>query len=153
MVITRTDSNSSTVLVIENDPLMLTAIGSVLQKNGHRAVLARTIEVAQQPIPQGQPDVIVLSIDDLRTGCQLANSLRQSETTRDVPILFLVPEQTQEWMAQLANQGGLFSMLKPIDTAALLELIDKAVWLHHIARGRLGGTKSHINQNDWITLD
>jgi CheY-like chemotaxis protein len=95
----RTDQVASTILVIDNDPLMLTAIGSVLDMQGHRCVLARNEVMSLDSIAKNQFDVIVLSIDQLQRGCDFAAKLRgpqhisdgQQPANRDVPIIFLVP--------------------------------------------------------------
>lgn len=149
----RTDRASATVLLIENDPLLLTAMGSVMNMQGYRAVLARTEAIAMESISAGQFDVIVLSIDALQSGCDFAARLRSSESSRDVPIIFLVPELSASWSSQLSAHGGIFSMLKPIEPYGLIELVDKALWMPHVVKGRLGKTGNQVSsQRDWISL-
>ena len=105
-------------------------------------------------ILKGHFDVIVLSIDDLNAGCLFASKLRSSDDTRDVPIIFLVPEQTKLWTSMLAAHGGVFSMLKPIDPEGLVELVDKALWMPHVARCRIGAPNlAYVNTDDWVTLN
>ncbi len=153
MTFTRTDSVSSSILVVENDPLMLTAICSLMDMQGHRPVMARTEEVAMQAIASNQFDAIVLSIDGLDAGCRFATELRSTNATRDVPILFLVPEQNPNWSSRLAAHGGVFSLLKPVDPHALIELIEKVLWMPHVAKGRMGAPNiSFGNQQDWVKL-
>lgn len=173
----RVDGGTVSVLIVEQDPLMLTAIGSVLNMQGYRCVLARTEQVAlhalgsdakpdaepdsepaksSQQLNQTQPtslDLIVLSIDDLDSGCQFAGKLRSNERTQDVPIIFLVPELSMQWSERLAKQGGVFSMLKPIEPEALIDLVEKAIWIPHIVKGRLGTIHPHLKwQSDWTSL-
>lgn len=149
----RTDSTQPSVLVIDNDPLMLTAMGSVMNAQGYRCVLARTEKVAMESIAAGQFDVIVLSIDRLDQGCEFAARLRSSEITKDAPIIFLVPELKQDWSAKLSAQGGVFSMLKPVEPNGLAELVEKALWMPHVANSRLGAPSAHLSkQSDWISL-
>lgn len=153
MVFTRVDHVSSSVLIIDNDPLMLTAMGSVLDMQGHRAVLARNEEMAIQAIAAGQFDVIILSIEQLQSGCDFASRLRGPAVARDLPIIFLVPELSNDWLAKLAAHGGVFSILKPVDPHALIDLVEKALWMPHVARGRSGALPAqHAVQNDWIKL-
>lgn len=157
----RTDQVASTILVIDNDPLMLTAIGSVLDMQGHRCVLARNEVMSLDSIAKNQFDVIVLSIDQLQRGCDFAAKLRgpqhisdgQQPANRDVPIIFLVPELSADWLPKLAACGGVFSLLKPIDPYALIDLVEKALWMPHVAQGRSGVPAAHLSmQNDWIKL-
>ncbi len=153
MNITRVDSGTSSVLVIDNDPLMLTAMGAVLNMQGHRAVLARNEDMAMQSIVAGQFDVIILSVEQLQAGCDFAAKLRAPAIARDIPIIFLVPELSNAWLTKLAAHGGVFCILKPIDPAALIDLVEKVLWLPHVAKGRLGTAKEHLShQNDWVKL-
>lgn len=153
MTFLRTDTVASSVLLIDNDPLMLTAMGSVLDMQSHRAVLARNEEMALRSIAEGQFDVIVLSIEQLASGCAFAAKLRASENAGDVPIIFLVPELSRSWLPKLASHGGVYCLLKPIDPYALIELVERALWLPHIARGRSGAPPAHLHQqSDWVTL-
>ncbi len=153
MTFSRTDQIASDVLVIDNDPLMLTAIGSVLNMQGHRTVLARTEEMALQSVVAGQFDVVVLSIDQLSSGCGFAAKLRVPELSRDVPIIFLVPELSAQWLPKLAAHGGVYSLLKPVDPYALIDLVEKTLWMPHIAKNRSGSPAAHFSQQkDWVKL-
>ncbi|MEM7473483.1 MAG: response regulator [Planctomycetota bacterium] len=148
-----TEKVRASVLVIDNDPLMLTAMGSILDMQGHRAVMARTEAIAIEQIQEGQFDVIVLSIDKLESGCEFAKRLRGFETTQDIPVIFLIPENSKDWGDELAKQGGVFSMQQPIDPEHLTELVDKALWMPHVARSRAGSSQAHMSrQSDWVKL-
>ena len=143
----------SSVLVIENDPLMLTAMGSIFNMQGHRAVMARTEAIAMEQIQAGQFDVIVLNIEKLEAGCQFAAKLRGFETTQDIPVIFLVPETAEGWEGELAKHGGVFSMKQPIEPEQLTELLEKALWMPHVARSRTGSGSAHLSrQSDWVKL-
>lgn len=168
MTFMRTDVARSRILLIDSDPLMLTAMGAVMDMQGHRAVLARNEEMALRAIAEGQFDVIVLSIEALASGCGFAAKLRGPEMARDVPVIFLVPELANEWLAQLSAHGGVFCLLKPVDPYELIELVEKSLWLPHIAQGRIAHADSvkssgsgkggrppanHLaQQSDWVKL-
>lgn len=168
MTFQRTDAAASSILLIDSDPLMLTAMGAVMDMQGHRVVLARNEEMALRSIGAGQFDVIVLSIENLASGCDFAAQLRGPEIARDVPIIFLVPELSRHWLAQLSAHGGVFCLLKPVDPYELIELVEKSLWLPHVAHGRLVHARSgkasspsngssppaaHLpQQSDWVKL-
>lgn len=152
-ILVRRDCPAS-ILVVDQDPLMLTAIGAVLNMQGHRAVLARDERVALASIASGEHDVVILSIDELNSGCELTERLRSTSATAEIPIIFLVPELSVAWRSRLSEHGGVFSMLKPIEPEDLIELVDKVLWLPHVARSRLGAGGHHLAaQSDWISLD
>lgn len=157
MTYSRTDNMTASVLIIEPDPLMLTAMGSVLNTGGHRAVMARTEAVAMESIEQGEFDAIILSIEQLESGCQFASRLRSQPTTCDTPVIFLVPALSAEWSEPLAAQGGAFSMLKPVQPDSLIDLVEKALWLPHVAHSHQMLKKSvpaprSTSARDWVKL-
>lgn len=146
------DSRPS-VLVIDSDPLMLTAMGSVLDMQGHRAVMARNEQMAMASIQAGEFDVIVLAIESCEKGCEFAGKLRGFENTRDIPILFLVPETAKDWGKALAEQGGVYSMQQPIEPDALTELVERMLVLPHVARSHDSLKPTHLpRQTDWVKL-
>ncbi len=168
MTFLRMDAAASTVLLIDSDPLMLAAMGAVMDMQGHRAVLARNEEMALRSIAEGQFDVIVLSIEALDSGCDFAAKLRGPEIARDVPVIFLVPEISSHWLPRLSAHGGVFCLLKPVDPHELIELVEKSLWLPHVAHGRLAQAgvsaasragvagsppAAHLTQqSDWVRL-
>ncbi|MFN3193733.1 MAG: two-component system response regulator [Aureliella sp.] len=148
----RADDRAS-VLVIDTDPFMLTAMAAALDTQGYKAVMARTRDIAIDSIRSGDFDVIVLSIQQLESGCSFAKELRQGEHASDVPIVFLIPTGNADWSPQLAAHGGTFSMESPGQPEELLELIEKSLVLPHLAKSKSGrGTAALKRQSDWISL-
>lgn len=144
----------ASVLVIEPDALLLTAIGGALDMNGHSATLARNEEVAQQALLNKTIDLIILGIQELDEGCEFAARLRAQPAHVDIPIIFLVPELSSHWAVNLQAQGGVFCILRSMDPHELLDLVQKALWMPHLAKRRSAPTAPH-NQpaTDWIKLD
>ena len=153
MEIRRFDLVTPTVLVVDRDPLMLTAMASVLDMQGHRALLARTEEIALKAIETDDVDLIVLAIEELSAGCEFAGRLRSLEKTRDVPVIFLVPRLDAQWQFQLQAHGGIYSLLQPVDPHELINLVERAVWLPHVANSKIGApSPHHPTAKDWIHL-
>lgn len=147
---------SASVLVIESDALLLTAIGGALDMNGHKATLARTEEVAQQALVTQAIDLIILGIEELETGCAFAARLRSQPNHAEIPIIFIVPQLSSHWAANLQEQGGVFCILRSMDPHELLDLVQKALWMPHIAKRRTSPGPLHNNPSaasDWIKLE
>jgi PleD family two-component response regulator len=145
---------SSTVLVVHSDALMLTAIGGVLDMQGYRVLLARTEPVAAQALATTPVDLIILAIDALETGCQFAARLRNTEATREVPVIFVVPELSTEAMGELSQHGGVYCVLANVDPNELIDLVDKALWMPHLTKLRSAPPAAHLSvSQDWIKLD
>lgn len=144
---------SASVLVIESDALLLTAIGGALDMNGHKATLARTEEVAQQALINKSIDLIILGIDDLDTGCSFAGRLRAQPGHAEIPIIFIVPQLSSHWAASLQEQGGVFCILRSMDPDELLDLVQKALWMPHLANRRNVAPTQQASSSDWVKLD
>lgn len=145
---------SSTILVVDADALMLTAVGGVLDLQGHKAILARSEQVAAQALQSQTIDLIILSIDELQTGCDFATRLRASETTCEVPIIFIVPELAAQWSVSLQEHGGVFCVLRSVDPHHLIDLVEKALWLPYLAQRRASPPPAHLSKTtDWVKLD
>lgn len=150
---------ASTVLVIDSDALMLTAVAGVLDMQGYKAVLARTEQVAAQALQSQAIDLIILSIDQLEPGCQFAARLRASETTHEIPIVFIVPTLISAWTGPLQEHGGVYCVSRAVDPHDLIDLVEKALWMPHVAQRRASPPNSHLGKsnatqsNDWVKLD
>lgn len=144
---------SASVLVIESDALLLTAIGAALDMNGHKVTMARTEDVAQKALQSQTIDLIILGIEDLETGCAFAARLRSQPAHADIPIIFTVPQLSSHWAANLQEQGGVFCILRSMDPHELLDLVQKALWMPHLAHKRIASPGIHANPTDWVKLD
>lgn len=145
---------SSTILVVDADALMLTAIGGVLDMQGHRVTLARSESVAAKALAGQQIDLIVLAIDAIAAGCDFAARLRGESTTREIPIIFIVPELTAASQSKLQAQGGVYCVLRSVDPHHLIDLVEKALWLPHVAQRHAALPQPHLQANhDWVRLE
>ena len=113
-------------------------------------------EVAQQALNSKNIDLIILGIEELETGCAFAARLRSQPTHADIPIIFIVPQLSSHWAANLQEQGGVFCILRSMDPDELLDLVQKALWMPHLAERRRtpGKPTTHPNApTDWVKLD
>lgn len=153
MTIQNRHSSHAAVLVIDSDPLMLTALAATLDMHGYRAILARNEAIAHQALANEPIDLIVLSINQLEEGCDFAERLRSGSQSHDLPIIFLAPELSQTWTDSLQSHGGVTCMLKPIDPHALVEFVEKALWMPHLAQRRIRPPAAHLGRvADWVRL-
>lgn len=144
----------STVLVIDADALMLTAVGGVLDMQGHKAILARSEQVAAQALASQAIDLIILSIDEPAAGCDFAARLRAGESTSEIPVIFIAPELAVSWSERLQQHGGVYCVLRSVDPHHLIDLVEKALWLPHLAQRRVRVPPAHLNKTtDWVRLD
>jgi len=140
------------ILVVERDPLMLTGISAVLDMQGYRCFLARDIEIAAQATETLQFDLIVLSVENsLEAAVAGASKLRIHQRAAGLPIIFLAPRLEADWIGPLNSVGGVYCVPKPFEPELLIELVEKALCMPHLATARVAPPKAHFG-NAWVKL-
>lgn len=140
------------ILIVEQDPLILTGISAILDQKGYRCFLSRDLSVAEKAVETLTFDLFVLSIgDDVSEGEAMANRLHAYESCSDVPIIFVAPRFENSWIGRLNAVGGVYCIPRPLDPYLLMDLVDRAVWMPHLALARLSPPKAHFS-NQWVRL-
>lgn len=140
------------ILVIEPDSLYLTGIAAVLDSTGYRCFLARDVDVAVEATASTQFDLIVFSINEnIEKAVADAKRLKVGQKAIDLPIVFLAPRLDVEWIGPLNGVGGVYCLPKPFEPEVLMELVDKAIWMPHVATARIAPPKAHFS-NEWVRL-
>jgi DNA-binding response OmpR family regulator len=140
------------ILIVENDPLLLTGMSAILDQKGYRCFLARDTSVGLKATQAMTFDLIVLSFG--RNAIQAANDacqLRGLDTTRELPVLFLAETFEPTWIEPLNLAGGVYCLPKPFDPEVFLDLVDKALCLPHLAVAKIAPPKAHFAK-DWVRL-
>lgn len=108
------------ILVVDDDEGYLAGIKELLELRGYETVLAATFEEAQRALRENAPDLLMA---DVRLGP--FNGL-QLIATGQVRIPTIVVSGFDDPVLQAdAKAFGADYLVKPIDTAALLALIDR----------------------------
>jgi CheY-like chemotaxis protein len=128
------------VLLIDAEPLNLTALAATLHARGYEVHCAADRAAALKAAGEQSLDLIICDTN-LRgeDGVALAEELRQLPERSDVPVMFLCGSQLPDVILRTHRQGTSFHIRKPIDAKLLLELTEKALWMPHLV-------KSHINR-------
>ena len=141
-----------TVLVVEPDPLMLTAMAAVLDSAGLRCTLARSQEVAIAAASQSQFDLMVVSIgEDVLPAAAATAQLRAAGPSGPVPVIFVAPRLDPSWIEPLNAAGGVYCLTRPFEPAKLIELAEQATALEHVSVSRLSPPKAHFAK-EWVRL-
>ena len=145
------------ILVVEPDPVMLTAVAAILDMQGYRCFLARTVEVATQATSQFPLDLIVFSLGESMLGESIdqalvdAKRLRSTPMSEGVPIIFIASHPNVDWIGPLNSVGGVYCLPKNFEPQMLLDAVEKTLWMPHLAVARVAPPKSHLS-NTWIKL-
>lgn len=108
------------ILVVDDNEDYLAGMKELLELHGHEPLLARTFEEGQRALREDRPDLLIA---DVRLGP--FNGLQLISTGR-VRIPTIVVSGFDDPVLQTdARAFGADYLVKPIETAALLALIDK----------------------------
>ncbi len=85
---------TTNILVVDDNPANLTAVGAVLEPLGQRVVLAKSGEEALQQLLMGDYSVVLLDVMmPGMTGFDVARMMRARERTKNVPIIFFTAKE------------------------------------------------------------
>jgi CheY-like chemotaxis protein len=116
------------VLVVDDDPDILTLFQLQLRRSGHDTTGASSGADALAIVDtQGDPDVAVLDISmPGMDGFELLKALRARPTTHNLPVIFLSARVQPEDIAAGKALGADY-LTKPFSPTDLLAAIDRAV--------------------------
>lgn len=119
-------SPAKTVLVCDDDPVILRLLQVNLELEGYRVLTANNGEEAVEVARSDHPDLVILDIMMPRlNGYEAAEKLRAAPETATLPIVFLSAKaQTSD--AERARSYGVEEYLtKPFDPSHLLEVVER----------------------------
>jgi PAS domain S-box-containing protein len=128
-------NNNSCVLLIEDEPITLTALKFALQNKGYRVLQANGGEEGLEMALRDAPDLIVLGlIMPGMSGFEVANRLQDNKNTEEIPILILTAmDLSSADRAQLAGKVWRIEEKGSLATSEFVHLVETAA-----ARNRTG---------------
>lgn len=126
------------ILVVDPDPLTLTAIAAALHLSGYESHCARDSEAALKAAADEQLDLIICDTNlEGESGLELCREIRLMEGKEDVPVMFVSSSQAPDIIHRAHEAGGAYYLRKPFDPNVLLELVEKALWMPHLVESNL----------------
>jgi response regulator NasT len=108
------------ILLVDDDPLLLEFISTVLQHAGYDTVKAGSAPEAVQRVQERGADIALALLDITMpgmTGLELAQRLKDHT---EVPFMFLSSVDDANTARQAASHGAVGFVVKPVDAARLL---------------------------------
>lgn len=128
-------STTSSVLVVDDEPMICRALERQLRPRGYDVATAATGVEALEAIRSRDFDVILSDINmPGMSGVDLLRIVRAYDL--DVPVLLMTGNPTIESAVDAVSLGALEYLRKPMDTAAVLEAVARASRLHRLAKCR-----------------
>ena len=122
------------VLVIDDEAEVLGQVATVLNAAGYVCQCCDTAEAAIELARSNPPDLILSDINlHGHSGLELCEQIKQDPGLVEVPVMFLSGAQIPDIIRRSHAVGGSYYLRKPFDPEVLLELIQKALWMPHVA--------------------
>jgi putative two-component system response regulator len=126
------------ILLIDHDPLLITGMAAVLDREGYECHLARDPEAAVKAARALDLDLIVCDVNlNGYSGLSLVRELREEHGQRDVPVMFLSQQQLPDVIHRTFDATGAYYLRKPFEPQLLMELVAQALWMPHLVTSRL----------------
>lgn len=121
-----TATSVRTILLVDDDRLVLTTLSSGLVSEGYRVVAAESVTEAEDLLASGmRPDLAIVDvIMPERSGLELARRLRDLD---HIPFLLLTATADPKVVDEARTGGALTYIVKPIDVFQLVPAIEAAL--------------------------
>jgi CheY-like chemotaxis protein len=115
------------ILLVDDDPLLLDYLVTVLRHAGHDTLAARSAAEALQHVAEREADIALALLDvnmPGMSGLELAQRLKEHTS---VAFMFLSSVDDAETARAAASHGAVGYLVKPVDAARLLPAFESAL--------------------------
>ena len=116
------------VLIVDDEEQILQLVAGLLEAKGYEVATASHGEEALRRVEERRPDAVLLDIMmPGLDGATVAQQLRESPETADIPIIFLTGlVDANEMSTRGPKIGGQFFLAKPFDAERLYRVLELA---------------------------
>ena len=133
-----TETPQSTVLIVDDEPINIRQIGSLLESRYQISVATngeQALKIAQR---HPQPDLILLDIMmPFMDGYEVCKILKNAPQTCQIPIIFLTSNHAEEDEAKGLALGAIDYIKKPFRPLVDMKRIDNQIQLHQLKSRQL----------------
>jgi DNA-binding response OmpR family regulator len=124
------------ILVVDDEPAMVGALGALLGQAGHRIIAAYDGEEALRRFREDAPDLVLLDL--AMPGLDGATVCRRIREVSDTPVIVVSGERDHSVTIELLDMGADDYVRKPFRSDELLARV-RAVSRRSVGRGPRGG--------------
>lgn len=118
------NTNGIKILVVDDEPDIVTIIDKILKKSGYEVITANDGLECIDKVSREQPDLILLdNIMPNMDGLTVLSKLKASKKTEDIPVIMVTALADQEHITGAQKGGAVEYIIKPFDYTVLLEKI------------------------------
>jgi len=121
------ESKKKCILVVDDEPDIVTLIKSRLEANGYEVISAYNGKDGYEKAVESNPDMILLDLMmPIMDGYEAGRKLKDNPKTKDIPIILFTAASAEEVAKKGADTiEAIDYVVKPFDDAALLFLINR----------------------------
>ncbi len=136
------------ILVVDDNPLNIKILSSLLNKHGYVVRAAHSGEEALLEVSQSHPDLILLDImmPDL-SGYEVCCQLRKNTSTAKIPIIFLSALHEPHEKVEAFRSGGNDYIMKPFHAEEVIARIENQLNIQQLRR-ELESSKRNLEQQN-----
>lgn len=117
---------SKKILIVDDSESIREIVSFTLENAGHDVVKANDGQDALKFLNGDKIDLIITDLHmPVMDGIELIKKVRQNETYKYIPILFLTTESQTEKKIEAKNAGATGWIIKPFMPAKLIEAVKK----------------------------
>jgi CheY-like chemotaxis protein len=119
-----TSSAPSKVLVVDDDPEIVTFLSTLLELEGIESSVATSAAAALEQLQQTRPDLVLLDIAmPDRDGIDLCKELKSDPRTAEVPVFVVSARPGKDVVERALAAGAEEFIRKPFENAELISRI------------------------------
>ena len=121
-------AGKKTILICDDDPVILRLLQVNLELEGYTVLLAHDGAEAVETATQESPDLVILDIMMPRMdGYQACEAIKAADGTSDIPVVFLSAKAQQSDIERGKSFGVSEYLTKPFDPNELLDVVERLV--------------------------
>jgi response regulator NasT len=132
---------SKSLLLVDDDRLILSTLSRGLSRAGYKVSTAESVDEAEAWLKENErPDLVILDLRmPVRSGQELADQLGASQ----IPFIMMTALSEQDAIKRASASGAMGYLLKPVDVTQLIPAIETAISRAKEIQG-LRGTKDQL---------
>jgi DNA-binding response OmpR family regulator len=112
------------ILIVDDEPNIVTALEYLLQKNGYEVLLARDGDAALKQVEAHRPDLVLLDVMmSLKSGYEVCQRMRERPDLQHIKIIMLSAKGREVEVSKGLSLGADSYVTKPFSNQELLARI------------------------------
>jgi len=123
------------ILIVDDIPANLNLLSDALEPAGYNILAAPSGEVALRVAKRMRPDLILMDVlMPGMDGYQTCHQLKQDETTRDIPVIFITAKDETQSVLDGFKAGGIDYVTKPFQADEVLIRLATHMKIHRLTQ-------------------